>query len=248
MINGLFIRAMIAASLLVTGVSASSAFEDAERAEIGEIVREYLLANPEILIEMQEEIEARAAAEEEKTRTALIESSRDALFRSPKDPVLGNPDGDVTIVEFFDYNCGFCRRAMADMEQIIATDDNVRFVLKEFPILGQESIEAHQVALAFNQIAPEKYAEFHSQLMNFDGRANEESAISIAIGLGVDADALQAAIADPSHSSTVQQTYQIAQGLGITGTPSYVVGTDLIPGALGVNELRARIEAVRARQ
>lgn len=239
-------RALLVAGAILATTATAGAFDDTERAEIGEIVREYLLANPELLIEVQEALEQQVAAQEEQARSALIASSTDDLFNNPADPVLGNPDGDVTVVEFFDYNCGFCRRAMADMQEIIETDPNVRFVLKEFPILGPDSIAAHQVALAFNAVAPELYDQFHTQLMDLDARASEETALEVALSLGVDEEVLKRSMADPTHSNSVQNTYQLAEGLGINGTPSYVVGTSLVAGALGVEELRARIAEARS--
>ncbi|MEL6203336.1 MAG: DsbA family protein [Pseudomonadota bacterium] len=239
-------RAGLAFLGAATLITPAVAFDENEKQEIGEIVREYLLANPELLVEVQEVLEERAAAEEELARVAIIQSAQDQLLRDPADPVLGNPDGDVTVVEFFDYNCGFCRRAMADMQTIIESDANVRFVLKEFPILGPESIAAHQVALAFNKLMPEKYGEFHIQLMEFEGRADEGSAIEVALGLGIDEARLRETMADPTLSNSVQSTYELAEGLGIGGTPSYVIGDSLVPGALGVDELRARIAEVRA--
>lgn len=238
--------ASVAALAAALNANNAFAFDQVEKDEIGEIVREYLLANPELLIEVQEVLEERAAQEEELARIAVIQSSAEKLFRDSADPVLGNPQGDVTVVEFFDYNCGFCRRAMADMQAIIEADENVRFVLKEFPILGPDSIAAHQVALAFNKMSPAQYGDFHTQLMNFDGTANEDVAVQIAVDLGLEEDALREVMADPTLSNPVQRTYELAEGLGIGGTPSYVIGDSLVPGALGVDELRARIAEARA--
>lgn len=236
------------APLTVLGLPAiaqAQSFDNAQREEIGEIVRDYLLENPQVLLEVQEAFEARQQAEIEAQRSTIIETASDDLFRNPNDPVLGNPAGDVTIVEFFDYNCGFCQRAMEDMNQIIASDPNVRFVLKEFPILGPESQQAHMVALAFHRIMPEKYAQFHERLMNFSGRAGEASAISIATELGADEAQLRSEMQNPINVASIENTYSIAQSLGITGTPSYVIGDQLVPGALGVEELRTRVEQVR---
>lgn len=225
--------------------ASAQSFDDAQRAEIGEIVRDYLLANPEVMIEVQEALEAQRTAEEDERRKDVIATASDDLFRDPSDPVLGNPAGDVTIVEFFDYNCGFCRRAMEDMNALIETDPNLRFVLKEFPILGEDSQAAHMVALAFNRLMPQSYGEFHEQLMNVDGRANEQSAIRIAVALGADEDALRQEMANPANARSVETTYLLAEALGITGTPSYVVGNQMVPGALGEQTLRDKIAEVR---
>ncbi|MBO6553106.1 MAG: DsbA family protein [Roseitalea sp.] len=223
----------------------AQSFDEAQRTEIGEIVRDYLLANPEVMIEVQEALEAQRTAEEDQRRKDVIASAADDLFRHPADPVLGNPDGDVTIVEFFDYNCGFCRRAMEDMNALIETDPNLRFVLKEFPILGEDSQAAHMVALAFNRLMPQSYAAFHEQLMNVDGRANEEAAVRIAVALGADEAALRREMANPQNARSVETTYLLAEALGITGTPSYVIGDQMVPGALGERTLRDTIASVR---
>lgn len=231
-------------AMLATPAQAQE-FNDAERTAIGEIIRDYLLENPEVMIEVQEALEAKIAVEEETRRNELIASAGDNLFGHAADPVLGNPDGDVTIVEFFDYNCGFCRRAMDDMNAVIAADPDVRFVLKEFPILGEDSQAAHRVAVAFNLMMPEDYAEFHEQLMNVNGRVGEAEAVEIALALGADESELRARMDDAAVAQSFETTYLLADALGISGTPSYVVGSELLRGALGESALREAVETVR---
>ncbi|MEO1746180.1 MAG: DsbA family protein [Pseudomonadota bacterium] len=235
---------LVLCALIAPG--AALAFDDAARTEIGEIIREYLLENPELMIEVQEELERRQVAEEDAARAAVLASAAEDLFNNPADPVLGNPDGDVTVVEFFDYNCGFCRRALSDMQTIIEEDPNVRFVLKEFPILGPQSVDAHNVAVAVHELAPEKYEAFHVRLLEAEGRADMDTAIAIAGELGIEEKSLRTAMVLAPPQNVIQQTYELAQGLGISGTPSYVIGDALVPGALGVEELRARIAEERA--
>lgn len=243
------LSALVALTVFATQpVSSASAqsFDNAQRAEIETIMRDYLLANPELMIEVQEALEAKRTAEEDGRRKQVIASATDDLLRNINDPVLGNPAGDVTVVEFFDYNCGFCKRAMADMNAVIAADPNVRFVLKEFPILGEDSQAAHMVALAFNRLMPQHYARFHEQLMTTSGRANERTAIDIAVALGADEAALRAEMENPLNISSIENTYLLAEALGITGTPSYVIGTELVPGALGAQALRDMVDKTRA--
>ncbi len=232
------------AVLLIAPVKAQQ-FSDDQRSEIGEIIREYLIENPQVMIEVQEALEAQLAAEEEARRAELIASAGDRLFDHDTDPVLGNPDGDVTIVEFFDYNCGFCRRAMDDMNAVIAADPDVRFVLKEFPILGEDSQAAHRVAAAFNLMMPEHYAEFHERLMNVNGRVGEPEAMDIALDLGADEQALRARMNEPAVAQSFETNYLLADALGISGTPSYVVGNALLRGALGETALREAVDQVR---
>ena len=163
------------------------------------------------------------------------------LFRS----VLGNPDGDVTVVEFYDYNCGFCKRAMIDMVGLLEKDPNVRFVLKEFPILGPESLAAHRVAMSLRKLAPEQYSEFHMKLLGGDVRATEEHAIEVATSLGVDEAALKAGMDDPAIDASIRQTYELANALGISGTPSFVIGDEAVFGAVGEEALLSRIANMR---
>jgi len=172
--------------------------------------------------------------------------TEDEVFRDPDAPVLGNPKGDVTVVEFFDYNCTYCRHALPDMQAMLKKDTNVRFVLKEFPILGPDSVAAHKVADAFRRLAPAKYADFHVALLSSEGRASEDSAIAVAGSLGVSEDKIRAEMAKSPNDGIVQATYQLASSLGISGTPSYVIGNELVPGAVGLDDLEAKVKNMRS--
>ena len=226
-------------------VSPALAFDDAQKAEIGDIVREYLLANPQILEEVQTALEQRKEAEAKALAEVAITTNAKALFNSPHDVALGNPDGDVTIVEFFDYNCGFCKRAFNDMNEILGQDSNVRFVLKEFPILGPDSLAAHHVSMAFRKLMPEKYGEFHSALLGGDERATEARALEIATGLGASEEALREGMKAPEIEDSIREAYELANALGINGTPSYVIGDEAVFGALGADVLVGKINNMR---
>ena len=136
-----------------------------DRKAVETIVREYLLANPEVLLEVQQALDAKQKEEQKVAQKAIIDGAHDKIYRSAHDGIVGNPDGKVTIVEFFDYNCGYCKRAIEDMQAMTAADPDLRFVLKEFPILGPESQKASVVSMAFHHMMPEKYGEFHNQLL-----------------------------------------------------------------------------------
>ncbi|PWW03523.1 protein-disulfide isomerase [Hoeflea marina] len=224
----------------------ASALDDAQKQEFGAFIREYLLANPEIIEEMQTALEARKQDEQAQVAQAAITSNRDAIFHDANDMIIGNPDGDVSIVEFFDYNCGYCKRAMADMTGIVEQDPNVRFVLKEFPILGPDSLAAHRVSMAFRKLMPEKYGEFHLELLGGSVHATEAHAIDIATSLGADEARLREAMKDPSVDASIKQAYTLANDLGISGTPSYVVGDEAVFGAMGADVLLSKIANVRA--
>ena len=219
---------------------------DENRAQIEAIIHDYLLNNPEVLAEAQKALEAKQEAAQKAAQKSLIAEAKDAIFTSEHDGIVGNPDGKVTIVEFFDYNCGYCKRAMADMDAMVAADKDLRFVLKEFPILGEDSQKAHVVAQAVQRMMPEKYGAFHRKLLSSKGRADEAKAIAIAVEMGADEKALREKMQDPSIMDSFRSAYELANKLSITGTPSYVVGDEVVFGALGREVLSAKIENLRS--
>ncbi|WP_337270862.1 DsbA family protein [Oryzifoliimicrobium ureilyticus] len=222
------------------------ALDDQQKKEMGDFIRQYLIDHPEIMIDVQAALQKKQEEARLLQANKSIADNHDAIFKAKDDAVLGNPNGDVTIVEFFDYNCTYCRHALSDMKAMLDKDKNVRFVLKEFPILGPESIAAHKVAEAFKTLAPEKYADFHIALLGSDGRADEDSALSVAKSLGVDEKSLRAEMAKDKGAASVQQTYELAQSLGISGTPSYVIGNELVQGAVGFDDLETRVKNMRS--
>jgi len=241
------LRSLFALSLaaLVAGGASASAQGDLTRADVETIVREYLLANPEILEEAFAALQTKRQAEEAAARTASLEDYREELVASPLDPVLGNPDGDVTLVEFFDYNCGYCRRATDDLKRLVEADPNLRVVMKEFPVLGQDSMEAAAVSISVNQLFPEAYDAFHKRLMGVEGAADREAALAVAEELGLPRDRLESNMRSERVREVVQQSYEIAQALGLSGTPSYVVGDAVEFGAVGFDQLMARVNEAR---
>lgn len=233
-------------TVLQEPVPAMSGSGQFDTAGLGEQIREYLLANPELLIEMQQALETKQREEQRLSNLEVIENARDDIFNAAYDGYVGNPDGKTTIVEFYDYNCGYCKRAQQDMLALTAADPDLRFVLKEFPILGPDSTKAHVVSMAFRKLMPEKYAEFHNELIGGSGRATEASAIRIATSLGADEAALREEMKNPAIGEAFEKTYDLANRLAITGTPSYVVGNEVVFGALGKDFLAQKIAEVRA--
>ncbi|WP_246659385.1 DsbA family protein [Rhizobium sp. FY34] len=232
-----------AASLSV--IAPAHALDDQQKKELGAFIRDYLIANPEIMLEVQDALEKKQQDMRINQASSGIVKNRDAIYSSPSDITLGNPNGDVTVVEFFDYNCGYCKRALSDMEEILSEDKNVRFILKEFPILGPDSMAAHRVANAVRLLAPEKYPQFHRALLGGETRATEETAIDVAATLGVKEAAIRKSMADNPNDPLVRATYELANNLGATGTPFYVVGEEAVFGAVGHEELSAKIANLR---
>ena len=235
----------VAALLCLAAPIATRAEGPVDKAAVEKIVREYILANPEIIAEAIQALETKQAAAQADEQKATIASAAKQLWDSPRQVVLGNPKGDVTVVEFFDYNCGYCKRALPDMLALIDKDPNVRIVLKEFPVLGPGSTEAAKVAVAVNRIAPDKYLDFHKRLLSARGQADKAKAMEAATGAGISAAAIEKALGDAEVEATLQEVYGLAGKLGLSGTPSYVVGTDVVPGAIGLSKLQAHVAEAR---
>jgi protein-disulfide isomerase len=227
-------------------VTVASSGSTVDRVEVENIIRDYLVKNPELLIDMQQALESKQREEQRLANLGVIQGSSDDIFNAAYDGTVGNPNGKTTIVEFYDYNCGYCKRAQQDMLELTAADPDLRFVLKEFPILGPDSTKAHVVSMAFRSLMPEKFGDFHNQLIGDQGRATEASAIKIAISLGADEAKLREEMKNPSISAAFEKTYELANKLAITGTPSYVVGNEVVFGALGQEVLAQKIAEARS--
>jgi protein-disulfide isomerase len=242
------ISAACAALLTITAshIATAAEFSSPQRGEIESIVRDYLVSHPEVLQEAMAELDKRqTAAEAEKHKTAVKDNAQ-ALFSSPREVVLGNPQGNVTFVEFFDYNCGYCKRAMNDMLTLLKDDPKLKVVLKEFPVLGPGSVEAAQVAVAvrMQDKTGQKYLAFHQKLLGGRGQADMAHALAAAKDSGVDMARLNTDIHSPEVKATIEENMKLAEALGLSGTPS-VVGSDVVVGAVGLPALEEKISTAR---
>ena len=221
----------------------------AQRAEIEAIVKDYIAKNPELLQGAIEEYVKRRSAQQAAgaDKAAVVKANAPLLFASPRQVTLGNPAGDVTLVEFFDYNCGFCKRSTADKLALIKSDPKLKVVLKEMPVLGAGSREAAEVAVAVRMQDADgtKYLAFHQRLMSHRGQANRAAAITAAHDAGLDMARLEKDLGSSEIKDTIEENRKLARELGITGTPSYVVGMRVVPGAVGVAALQQRIAEAR---
>lgn len=224
----------------------AAALDDAQKKEMGDFIREYLISHPEVMLDVQAALDKKQEEARQTQSDKAIADNKKTIFNADYDVNIGNAKGDVTVVEFFDYNCGYCRHALSDTDTLLKNDKNIRYVLKEFPILGPDSVAASRVSDAFRKLAPEKYAEFSHTLLSSDGRASEDSAIEVATSLGVSEDAIRKEMAASPNVSTVKETYQLATDLGVTGTPAYVIGNEAISGAIGLDALTEKVANVRA--
>jgi protein-disulfide isomerase len=225
--------------------STPQVFDVLEEQSIREIVRQYLLDHPEVIIQSLEVYKAeQKLAEEERQREAL-KTQMAALTQDPDTPVIGNPEGDVVIVEFFDYRCGYCKRVVNNLRQVVEEDGNIRLVMKEFPILGPASEVAARAALA--SVKQDRYEEFHFAMMTARGQLNEASIMAIAETSGIDTKRLKQDMDADEISAMLQKNFELAQSLGIRGTPAFVIGDGLYPGALDLKTLKALVAQARAK-
>ncbi len=223
--------------------------------DVQRIVKDYLVKNPDVLQEALTELikrrtPATAQGPSAADKSAAIKSNAALLFTSARQVTIGNPQGDVTLVEFFDYNCGYCKRALADTLALLKDDPNLKIVLKEFPILGPGSVEAARVAVAVRMQDSNggKYFAFHQKMMGDRGQANKDSAMAAASGAGLDMARLERDMASAEADQTISESTTLARALGINGTPGYVVGDEIVPGAVGVNSLKTQISVLRKRR
>lgn len=234
---------LVAAALLLPQVALAGEFTDKQREAIGAIVREYLLRNPDVLTEVSQELERRQKLAEDAQRKNVIAENADEIFRSSTDFVTGNPQGDVTMVEFFDYNCPWCKKSMPIIKKLLETDGKLKIVFKEFPILGEGSEYAARAAMASQ--AQGKYLEFHLALYEHAGKIDAQAVDEIAQSVGIDMKKLKADMQSADIAAAIDRNIKLAQTLGISGTPAFVVGTNLIPGYLPPDELQAAVQEVR---
>jgi len=240
--------ALFALALGVTPPAASAEnFSDGQRGEIETIVKNYLIANPEVLEEAMAELTKRQAAAEAEKHEASVATNADTIFNSPRGVTLGNRDGDVTFVEFFDYNCGYCKRAMSDMLDLLKSDSKLKVVLKEFPVLGEGSVEAAKVAVAVRMQDPggKKYLDFHQKLLGGRGPADKARAMAAAKEAGLDVARIEKDSASPEVRATIEENFKLAESMGMNGTPSYVIGKQVVIGAVGLDNLKEKIGLAR---
>lgn len=213
--------------------------------EFGQRVRDYLLEHPEVIMEAVGRLEARTRAAEESDAQAALKARADEVFRDPASPVGGNPAGDVTMAEFFDYNCPYCRRVAGPMRETMAADSKLRVVYKELPILGPNSLFAARAALAAHRQG--RYVAFHDALMQVKGVADEATVLRIAAELGLDVERLKADMADPAIQSAIERNLKLAEALRLAGTPGFVIGEHILRGGTDAATLGNLIAKARGK-
>jgi protein-disulfide isomerase len=243
-----FAPALLALALAVAPQAASAqSFSDIQRGDIEKIIRDYIVKHPEVLEEAMNELSKRQATADAEKHQVSIAQNAEAIFNSPRGVQIGNKDGDVTFVEFFDYNCGYCKRAMTDMLELMKGDPKLKVVLKEFPVLSQGSVEAAQVGVAVRMQDPtgKKYLDFHQKLLTGRGAADKARAMAVAKEAGLDMARLEKDVGSAEVRATLEENMKLAESLGMNGTPSYVIGKQIVIGAVGAESLKEKIGIAR---
>ncbi len=223
--------ALCAATALPSYAFDPAQMSEAEKAAFGAAVRDYLMENPEVMVEAINGMEARRIAQEAENDVVLVANNKAAIFEDGHSWIGGNPDGDITMVEFVDYKCGYCKKVNPEVEALIKSDGNIRFILKEFPILGQESDLAARFAVSVQQISgPEAYKKAHDALMAFRGPVNLESLTKLAGDLGVDSQAVINRMNTEDVTSVLRKNRQLAETMSIMGTPTFIIGPEMLRG------------------
>ena len=246
------IRSSAVALALALALSAACAlpgradeFTPAQKEELGKFIRDYLVNHPDVLKEAIQALDKRDKETAEAERQKAVASESGPLFSSKYQATIGNPKAAATLVEFFDYNCHYCKGALPDVSKLIKGDPNLKLVLKDFPVLGPGSVEAAKVASAArNQLPGDKFWAFHSKLLAMHGPVGKTEALAVAKELGLDMDKLMKDMESAEIKTGLDEAMRLADALQINGTPSFVVGQDVVVGAVGYDQLKGKIDSV----
>lgn len=241
-----FLATLSLTSMVFSSAYAAEAAKTYTKEELEKIVLETILKHPEAIIQSVENMQKKQAADMENQAKQNVLAYRTSLFEDPASPVAGNKKGDVTVVEFFDYNCGYCKRSFDELFKLMQNDKNVRFVFKEYPVLAPSSETAAKASLAMYALKPDRYFDYHAALFRLGGKFDEDNLAAIAEGMGVDQAKFKAKMQDPAIAKHLEDTKELAAKIGARGVPLFVVGSDLSPGALSYEDLRSRVEAARS--
>jgi protein-disulfide isomerase len=249
MIRSMRLAAALALGVAVAGMSgpaaraADPALSPAQTEAINKLIHDYIVAHPEVLVESLKSLDAREQANSEADRQKALTERKAELFQDPGTPVGGNPNGSVTIVEFFDFRCPYCKAMIADLNDLVKSDGSIRFVYKDFPILGPASQFAAKVALAANLQG--KYVPVHDALMSYKGQLDDDTVLQLAGKAGADVTRLKADMDKPEIADQIARNLDLAQALHLGGTPGFVIGSTVIDGAVPIAKMKEMVAAAR---
>jgi protein-disulfide isomerase len=223
--------------------ASGAGFTPEQRKELESIIHDYLLKNPDVLIDALQAAEDKLKGEAHEKASQALSTRRREVFEDPDSPVAGNPQGDVTVVEFFDYRCPYCKQVEPALETLVREDRTLRFVYKEFPVLGPDSVVASRAALAAQKQG--KYDAFHQAMMAIKGQINDAAVYKVATSAGLDVDRLKRDMASPDIERMLKANNNLATALEIRGTPAFVIGNEIVPGAIDLGALKGLIADAR---
>lgn len=222
---------------------------ESERAALHAEIRAYLVENPEVIMEAIAVLEKRQAEQKNNLDKALVAANADALFNNPNSWVGGNPEGDITLVEFVDYRCGYCRKAHDEVAALLKSDGNIRLIIKDFPILGEASTQSARFAIAVRQIAgDDAYLAAGDALIKLKGQPNDPTLTRLAEGLGLDAKAIMARMNAPEVTAVIAENHALGQKMQINGTPTFVMNDEMLRGYLPLDGMRALVSELRSQK
>ena len=217
----------------------------AEKKQVQSLIKQYILNHPEVILDSLQRHQIKGEKAEKEQSQKQIMNLRPQLVLDPETPVGGNTKGDVTIVEFVDYRCGYCKRAHFVVKKLFTDDTNIRYVIKDFPILGPQSVIASRAALAVWHTTPEKHEDFHDEMMSIRGSLDEQRVITAAAKLGIDKKRLKKTMDDKVIDAVLAKNFKLAKALNINGTPAFVIGDQLVPGAVDLATLKKLVAKAR---
>jgi protein-disulfide isomerase len=240
-----FAATLAGAALSLALPARADEFTPAQKQELGAFIRDYLVNNPDVLRQAIEALDKHDKATAEAERQKVVANNSGPIFSSKYQATIGNPKATATLVEFFDYNCHFCKGALPDITKLMKDDPNLKLVLKDFPVLGPGSVEAAKVAAAVrNQLPGDKFWAFHYKLLGSHGPIGKTEAMAVAKEMGLDMDRLAKDMESADVKTGLDETMQLADALQINGTPTFVLGQDLVVGAVGYDQLKDKIDSV----
>lgn len=236
--------ALALATLMPAGATADDV-SSLSKADVEAIVKKVIQENPDLIFQTLYDYQEKTAALRMSKATQNLATETEKISRDPHSPSIGNPNADVTVIEFFDYHCGYCKRFFPEIPQLLQEDKNVRFVFKEFPILSPDSVTAAKAALAVYSIEPKKYFDYHIELMHSSGKFTKETLTDLAQKNGIDPEVFKKALANPDLDKLIENNKKLASDIGVDATPSIVIGTEMMPGAVAYDDLKAKVQEVR---
>lgn len=250
--NSGFLTFVIAVISLIAGAAVTALYLGKGPSAGGSVtedaVREVLEKNPQLIMDAFQKGRAQAQAEQMKKAKENVIANREKIENDAKAPITGNPKGNATVVEFFDYNCGYCKHVVPDVVKLLEEDKDVKFVFIDFPILGPTSEVAARAALAANLIDPSKYFAYHQALMEFQGQKTEEGVLEVAKKVGYAPEKIKEKMKSTEVSDHLKSNQELGRSIGISGTPAFVIAGNLVPGAIGLEEIKRMLQEARTQK